>query len=69
MRISGQILTAVPHQNSIHVSSIRTLTVGAGISPAQPVQRRFCSCLVTGSWTVTTGEEFHLAPKLFYVVQ
>lgn len=39
------------------ISLIRTLTVGIGIAPIQPPFGR--------SWTFTTGEEFHLAPKYF----
>ena len=40
-------------------SFIRTVTVGFGIAPN-------LRGVFSGSWAVTTGEESHLALKIFY---
>jgi len=45
------------HKYSHKFSPIQTITIGPGISPAQPA----CSA---GLWTIATGKEFHLSSKI-----
>ena len=50
---------------SVLNSTIRTLTVGIGISPIQSHTRNNLSiCAIRESRTITAGREFHPAPSI-----
>lgn len=51
-----------PKNKRTNISSHPDYTVGFGIAPNQPSQKR------NSSWTLTTGRELHPAPKMNYIL-